>query len=953
MRGIVSYIIVFALSFSFVKGQSAVYLIERTDSIYVLNDALSILVNESEPLAIEQVLEADRQGTFVSILDQRGPYDSQREYWLKLQLENRLTDPNDYVKWILQLSLTLTDIEVFEVSNGTASLIQKSGFFTALPERTYSPTTKGNFVRLPLLPGESKTFYLRVRCDRIGLSPQLELKLMGPDNLMQERKKHKRANDIFVGFVLMILVYNLFLFSYARDRTYIYYSAYLFFLLIYNGYSTGDIADRLSNYLFIQQPQNASYLKLVTYLAMIAYFSFMRSFLDLGKSYPIWNKIFKFASYAAIPVALIDLFLMYNFQFNFSISDYCTIGYAFLFLAISFAFIVPLYLSGDRKGKFIIAGMIFMGLGIVLMLIDRFRSIEFSSFYLRAGSILEIIVFSLGLAYRQREVERQRQQASFELEKSKIIQQQKDAEARRLEELDRFKSQLYTNITHEFRTPLTVILGMIDRIGGFEEERDLIRRNGKNLLRLINEMLDLSRLESGKMEFKWKQGDIITYLQYLTESFYSMAEEKSIRLVFYSEVSQLMMDFDEDKTQHIVYNLLSNALKFTPKGGKVIMHATSKNIEGKTFLQVKVQDTGIGIPESALSLIFDRFYQVDPSSSISKGEGTGIGLALTKELIEMLGGNISVKSKEGLGSEFIVLIPVNRKAKPIDASSLITGSKVFPVLAADMEINPVINFNAMELPLLLIVEDNRDVAKYLQTCVEKDFRVITTYDGQEGIEKALEVIPDIVISDVMMPKRDGYDVTRTLKTDQRTSHIPIILLTAKATEEERLKGLKVGADAYLVKPFNKEELNIRLEQLTLLRKQIQKKYGGELNKSVPATETVSTNHQNLEDQFLKTLRQEVERKIDQPDLAILDLCQAVNLSHSQVYRKLKALTGKTPVQFIRSTRLQKAKELLESTDLNISEIAYEIGFSDPNYFSRTFQQTYGASPSAIRKQTDS
>ena len=548
------------------------------------------------------------------------------------------------------------------------------------------------------------------------------------------------------------------------------------------------------------------------------------------------------------------------------------------------------------------------------------------------------------------------------------------AEAERLKELDSLKSRLYTNITHEFRTPLTVIMGMIEQmemeigklrnwklvkdlphnfsISNFLISTKLLRRNSKNLLRLINQLLDLSKLDSGTMKMDMVQSDIINYLQYLTESFYSMAHEKKVRLTFYSEIPKLVMDYDEVKIQHIIYNLLSNALKFTGADGKVVLHANQSQRNGQPYLRLKVQDTGIGIPEEQLAHIFDRFFQAD-NSSTRKSEGTGIGLALTKELVELMRGNIAVESTLGKDTVFTLLLPVRLDANtPMPQTEFQTSRTLAPELVPDLADTQISNPSAAlldstdEKPTLLIIEDNTDVVTYIVGLLKKEYELHTAPNGQIGIDMAFEMIPDIIISDVMMPEKDGYEVCETLKNDERTSHIPIILLTAKAAEADRIVGLRKGADAYLMKPFNKEELFVRLEKLLKLRKALQERYAGAT--SADSTQSAVSTEPSLEDLFLQKLRKTVLENLDDASLGAEQLSRAVNLSTSQLYRKLSALTGNPPNIFIRKIRLQRALEMLKTTDLNISEIAYKVGFNDPNYFSRAFSKQFGEPPSAYR-----
>jgi DNA-binding response OmpR family regulator/two-component sensor histidine kinase len=475
-----------------------------------------------------------------------------------------------------------------------------------------------------------------------------------------------------------------------------------------------------------------------------------------------------------------------------------------------------------------------------------------------------------------------------------------------------------------------------------EKATTLIKRNGQNLLTLVNQMLDLSKLESGNLKLELEQKDVVSFLLYVAESFQSFGESKGIRLMAYSEIDELVMDYDEEKLKQIISNLLTNAIKYSNKNGKVILHITAIESPARK-LQIKIQDNGIGIPADQLPKIFDRFYQVD-DSSIRKGEGAGIGLALTKELVKLMNGEISVTSKLKKGTEFKILLPIQNlapKANPNWIPIKKTAGKkedATPVLSSKEGANV-----STEKPILLLIEDNEDVITYIQTCLEEDYEINKAINGHLGIEKAFELIPDVIISDVMMPEKDGYEVCATLKTDPRTSHVPIILLTAKTTEEDKITGLKQGADAYLTKPFNKEELLVRLEKLLTLRKQLQERYSTFLPNRNTTSDTPSP-----ESEFLGKIHQLVEDNLSDDSFGITQLCRGMGMSRSQIYRKLIALTGKSTSIYLRSIRLHHAKELLQNSQLTVSEVAYDVGFSDPAYFSRLFTQEFGAPPREMR-----
>ena len=568
--------------------------------------------------------------------------------------------------------------------------------------------------------------------------------------------------------------------------------------------------------------------------------------------------------------------------------------------------------------------------------------------------------------------------------------------ATRLKELDIVKTRLYTNITHEFRTPLTVILGVtqnvqetLARSGNFKSSPNVnvdlstIKRNGQNLLTLVNQMLDLNKLESGALTLNYRQGDIVTYIKYLAESFHSLAENKNLVIQFHSDEESFVMDFDETRLQQVVSNLLTNAIKFTPERGRIdvtlaisygqlaMSHEPSSIQEKLTahssqLIALKVKDTGIGISESALPHIFDRFYQADTSAT-RHGEGTGIGLALTQELVKLMDGTIDVKSVLGEGTEFTVELPIRRDNGT--ALSPIDGDKAVPLsqhssnlLGTPLRYAPN-RLNNDEIPTILIADDNADVRIYITTILASEYNLIFASNGQEAEDMAFEQTPDLIISDVMMPLKDGFEVCKILKSDERTSHIPIIMLTAKADMDSKLQGLGLGADVYLMKPFYKEELLIRIKKLLELRKQLQKYYLSVVetrhalspndlsSESLSETNLVGLeNLRGLDSAFVQKVKTTIEAHLNDFDLDVEKLSRAVGLSESQLQRKLHALTGLSVNLFIRYIRLIKAKDLLLNSPYSINAIAYDCGFNDPSYFARIFKHEFSLTPNAWREQ---
>lgn len=525
------------------------------------------------------------------------------------------------------------------------------------------------------------------------------------------------------------------------------------------------------------------------------------------------------------------------------------------------------------------------------------------------------------------------------------------AESNKLKELNTLKSNLYTNITHEFRTPLTIILGLADTIKVDLTDRkynianeglQIIERNGKDLLQLVNQLLGLSKVDSGTMELSLIKANVIPFVRYICESFESLAKKSNIEIIVYSEEEELIMDFDDSKLQMILSNLLSNAIKFSPIDENVLLLISVENVDNHDFLVLKVKDNGMGIPEKAIPYVFDRFYQVE--NSLSKaGKGTGIGLALTRELVSLMNGTISVKSKHSKGTEFKVTIPITRNL-PSVTENINQSIDYISDTSLEQELGLKLFDTNTNLPKALIIEDNKDVAYYLKLCLQGKYYCIFATNGDLGLKAAFEKIPDIIICDVMMPGTNGLDVCKTLKTDQRTDHIPVILLTAKASKKDKLKGLEQGADAYLTKPFFKAELLTRLDQLVLLRKRMMQTFSK--NKFA---QIVDLKDDKPETKFLQKIIAIIHNDIDNYSFGSRHIAQKLRLSESQIYRKLKAITGKSTAVFIRSVRLEKAKEMLQTTNKTVSEIAYEVGFNDPSWFSRAFKEEFGQTPSDLCK----
>ena len=543
----------------------------------------------------------------------------------------------------------------------------------------------------------------------------------------------------------------------------------------------------------------------------------------------------------------------------------------------------------------------------------------------------------------------------------RFIRQQRQLElleTTHLKEMNEFKDRFFTNITHEFRTPLTIINGMTDLIRTRPQKwtqtgLEKIKIHSDILLRLVNQMLNLAKAEAGADSVHFVCRDINKYLAYLVEQYSSEALRKNIDLKFVSQGEPFEMDFDPEKLMHIVSNLVSNALKCTPVGGRIEVITDSR--DDKNMFSIRVRDTGVGIEKEHLKHLFDRFYTAE--HQLSPG-GTGIGLALTKEMVHLSHGTIAVESIRGEGSEFTVHLPVTRNAPfsdlPEKEDSIHLSEDPFPrdgLNGNSIDLHesreaplPPATILPEKLPLLLIVEDSTDVIFYLQAILRYEYRIEVAENGSIGLEKALETIPDIVLSDVMMPVMDGIELLEKLKNDIRTSHIPVVLLTAKADIESRLAGLERGADAYLAKPVDEKELHIRLKNLVDLRRKLHERYSSMV--FIPETSDI---YLKKEDDFMKKVKDVLEANLIDDEFGIINLCRELGVSRPQLYRKFRSLCDKTIAEYFKGLRLHKGKELLSTTGLNVTEVTYRVGFKSLAYFSREFTREFGESPSKFRK----
>ena len=539
-------------------------------------------------------------------------------------------------------------------------------------------------------------------------------------------------------------------------------------------------------------------------------------------------------------------------------------------------------------------------------------------------------------------------------------------ESERLLALDRWRSTFYENISHEFRTPLTLILAPLEQLIATARKEELrnnyliMRRNAQRLLRLISEMLDMSRIEARSMKLQVAPGDILIFVSSIVDAFSPVAVQKEISLKLSTSLDRCNAFFDAEKLEKVFYNLFSNALKFTPPKGRVDVSISIRDDGAGSVstrqVVVGVADSGPGIPQESIGHVFDRYFQVRPSA-VGESSGSGIGLTLTKELVVLHHGTIAVQSPPGGGSRFIVQLPADRAsyADTELAPESVPGQdrdreNITHVVVTDEEIerevpvDPAASSALQEtLPLMLIVEDNPELRRYMRDFLVHKFRVLEASDGQQGMTLAVETLPDIVVSDIVMPGIDGVELCRRLKTDERTSHIPVLLLTARSSQELKVVGLETGADDYLVKPFDWPEFSARVRNIMESRERLRQLI--ERSATLKPSEVAIVS---MDEVFLKKTVAVVEQSMGDENFTVEDLAAGVSMSYGQLHRKLFALTKRTPAQFIRQLRLQRALAMIQKNAGTISEISYTVGFGSPAYFTRCFHEQFGMAPADAR-----
>lgn len=803
--------------------------------------------------------------------------------------------------------------------------------------------------------GDTLTVYKRMYWNYVAAQPgSIKASFSFADKLIEHNYVTDESNEMtdiqdtfLLGMFILSMVINFYFFLVVREKEFLYFT--LFLLL------AGIEALCSLNHVFLrEEPQLVLYLYiLANSFSGFMLIQFVRYFLKTFQRFPRWDKYLLIFSFVQVFVLLFSSFASEAFQINLASISHVSENVVKLIYNLTLLATLFFYLRDKERitrlvlvalTPILLLGTItyasFVALGLYSPRLGAPVISGYTSEFNRAAFFILILTFFWMMVFFTWTLFLRFSNLRKELEQQSS--------------LDHLKSRFFANISHEFRTPLTLIIGPIEDLladkntNRFREPLGYIHRNAKRLLQLINQLLDLSKLDVGNYQVDTTRDDIIPFVKQIVHSFSSMAHRKNILLE--TEVDPRLKNdlrnesfvfyFDEDIFEKILSNLLSNAFKFTPDGGSITVCISRTE---KDVLELQVEDTGIGIPPEKLPYIFDRFYQAD-SSHKKLYEGTGIGLALVKELVELHQGKITVESIVNTGTTFSCYFPFNNKRpSPNNKTGIAVARNVIAPVEEEKSENEEHVYITGQ-PKALVVEDQQDVRKYICGKLSENYTVIEARNGKEGFEIAKDQIPDIVISDVMMPETDGFELCRLLKTNDLTSHIPVILLTARAEDVDKLTGLETGADAYLIKPFNSKELLLRVHNLIHLRNNLRKKFSSKL--IVKPNEITVTS---IDSRFMQRVLDMVEKHIGGEKFSVEQLALEFNMSPSQINRKLKAIINQSTAAFIRSVRMERAMKLLKNNEATIAEVAYETGFIEPAYFSRVFKNYFGYPPSEIKR----
>ena len=915
------YVIILGIMLVFVKNEGYCQksgLLSDQKLPYNISSSMEIFRDTTAQLSLKEVIPKNFKRTtndhFIF------PY-SDDVFWVKVTLKNYNNQNKD---WFLVWTNALVEQLDFYISDPTGKgfLHKQQKLITV--EKDKKLIEQDPKFAFELSPQQTKVAYIKVASKRGQYGTLLVHSVSSYNKTrIDDFVGQGFLNGLILFRMALVLILSLFV---IKDRAFRLYSLYTV-IKTFNYWGFLNIAGPL----FTDNPDLAKKIDFLCYNS---------GTLGVGLFILAALSVHKYKRIHTIIVFLITAFnifintiIFFDYQWYWLKAGAYTIVYSSMFyIGINFYFIF----KKQSFSKYYSILFIF-GLLSTLILYTRllgwieYQPIYILSYYFFMAELFSFIFF-LGRIIKNTELMKKltEQQLNFNLEQNS-----------RLKELDNLKTRFFTNISHEFRTPLTLLVGPIDDLQKKYPHEGIIavmQRNLQRLQTLINQLLDLSKLEIGEMKINLQEVDLAKFLNHLYASFESLAQSKHI--IFnhsQNKLSQLGL-FDLDKLEKIVTNLLLNAFKFTAENGRINVRV--EYLEKQ--ISITVQDFGIGISPERLPHIFDRFYQVDDGSRRQQ-EGTGIGLSLVKELVDLLSGQIDVSSKVAEGTTFFLTLPFKPISKIVNpVSQFVDRINPDAVLNSNVKVNGF-NVEDNEQAIMLIIEDNPDLRNYMASIFENQYQLVMAVDGEDGLAKAIEFVPDVVISDLMMPKLDGLVFCEQLKNDERINHIPVIMLTAKASLADKLVGLEKGADDYLSKPFNKEELTLRVNNLVNQRQILREKYAISGVEILPKIEVIVET--TIDELFIQKATKIIDKYLDKNEFDVEMFADEMNLSSVQLRRKLKAITDQTVTEFVRNYRLEIASNMLKKSEGTVSEVAYKVGFESLSYFSKVFLEKYEKMPS--------
>ncbi|MBR9914455.1 MAG: response regulator [Algicola sp.] len=934
------------LTTTFSYGQD-VYDIDTKFPVHDLMSHIAIIEDSTNTLSPERILK----DSTLSYKNRSGfgrYLKTNTTYWGKLNVK---TD-HSLKGWSLHLEDRFIGPPAWAKSNGTVdiygyveeSLIfhKKTGVEYPRKDRDIEANWILNQISLDALPTNTiVTLIIKVKGSQLGYPAYFHATIRSPEQLHYHQifQLHNSFNIFMFGVTFIIFIYHILQFLYLKERVFLWFSIWLMFCMLTHAMTIGLLIGSITTFRF-------ALWSLIANGIFYMFWFFGRSFIDSKNKYPLLDKFILGLSVALIVEILLTTIYVSVFDaqpifLSIGIHNVVLLIYCLSSLILS----IILIFKKDILTKYFGFGSIIASVCLIIGTLWSMGIIGLSKNFVdpyATGMFLQIVIYSFGIAYRQQQLAKKRQN-----EKLKALEAY--AEMQRIKDLDKIKTRFFANISHEFRTPLSLISGPITRaqtksnadddIILSQKNYEIIKNNTSRLHNLVDQLLDLSKIESGQVHLSLKQGGIIQFLRSIVFSFESMSERENISLntSFPEELERAF--YDKDKLEKIVTNILSNAFKYTSENGSVTVTVGYND----THIIIKVSDTGKGISKEELPRIFDRFYRVEGSEK----KGSGIGLALTKELVDLHNGSISVDSTKSKGTTFKVRLPItlNNLPEVISMTSKldVIDYKETSITKKDISVQTEVHTQIKRaLPIALIVEDNSDLQHYISEIISEYYSVMIATDGLQGERMAFEHVPDIILSDVMMPKKDGYELCHILKTNSKTSHIPIIMLTAKAGQPNKIEGLTQGADVYMTKPFDDKELLLQMKNLIDSRKHLWEHFRALDMLLVDEIDVTS-----IDDKFLQNVFKTIKNNLNNEHFGVEEITREVGFSRSQLHRKLKALSGKSPNQLITEIRLNEAHRMLTLKTGSVSEIAYAVGYSNLSYFTKSFKARFGELPSKI------